>query len=112
MPLGARQLELRVDLRPDAAWQLLTEWPKHLVLGSAVSVHQHHKFVRRGSYSFKPGSLQKLFSHFHIEGLASRRDTYLDDGNVFFLQMGNEVRKRAPLGLARSNDDDNLGHIA
>jgi hypothetical protein len=106
MPLGARKLQLRPDLRGDSAWQLLAEGAKDLVRSSAVSVDKYNEFVRWGSDPFKPGGLQEFFGHFHVEGPASRRDTDLNDRNVFGLQVGHKVRKRAPLGFARSNDND------
>src|SRR5271157_3648754 len=112
MPPGARKLHSRADLRADSAWQLLSERTKDVVRSSSVRVREYDEFVRWGSYSFKPRSLQKLFRHFDVEGFASRRDAYLNENNVFGLQMGHEVRKRTPLGFARSNDDDVFAHIA
>lgn len=66
MPLGARELEVRMDFRPDSAWQLLAERAKDLFLSLAVRVHKYHKFVRRVSQSFEPRRLQELFGHFHV----------------------------------------------
>jgi len=76
MPPGPRKLHSRADLRADSAWQLLSERPKDVVRSSSVRVREYDEFVRSGSYSFKPPSLQKLFRHFDVEGFASRRDAW------------------------------------
>ncbi len=89
---GARKLELCGDLRSNTVSQLLAERAKDLILSLGVSVQEYYELVRRGDRVLKPGGLQEPFGHFHGEGLAPWRDTYLN-GNSFHLQMCHEMRK-------------------